>query len=332
MLLSLLPCLLLFKVVEQRVRSKTSQSTAGRVLLAVLTTNRCESLSRLLDSLANAVYAGAVVDISLHVDVDVETGIDLETLRIVKQFQWPHGEKTVVAEREHIGLRKSWLSVSPQKVHEYVAILEDDLELSPYFFLFFRSVSVKLFKEIRTTAFCLHPHDWELHVWRDRKCRHRERPRLQLYLSPEPCNWGPVWVREAWINFTDWVRDMETRNELPYVPRDVGFNYNKYLDLKYDVQSPWVWRFQLEHNYVHARYTLTCQSGQMPDIHMAVNHRERGSHFQEDAPLEYHLYLHSLLVDTQSKFASITEDLDLSMTEPVNANSYQKLETKLREP
>ena len=48
--------------------------------------------------------------------------------------------------------------------------------------------------------------------------------------APEPCNWGT-----SWWDFKHWALDLEA---LPFTPAEIGFNYNQYLKLGKDVQSP----------------------------------------------------------------------------------------------
>ena len=91
----------------------------------------------------------------------------------------------------------------------------------------------------------------------------------------EPCNWGPIWSITEWRRFKRWARNLDNNGLHPFTPTEIGFNYNEYLKMGKDVQSPWVWRYNWE-CHVQLRYTMTCFGGpHTQSYHMAVNHREQ---------------------------------------------------------
>lgn len=274
-----------------------SNSKSTRLLIVVLTAQRHESFSRLFHSLLRANYSETVVDILIHIDgVDANHSLHEHTVKLAQSAMWPHGRKVVEVEKEKIGLRRSWLSVSPRPAHTHVAIFEDDMEVSSQFYNFFTYVHNSNFFS-RSTALCLHPSDWELRVIAERKCEPHEMPDIQFYFTPEPCNWAPVWSSAAWCHFKRWALHRIAKNINPFTPAEVGFNYNEYLKMGKDVQSPWVWRYNWEHGQVQLRYTVTCFGDPRGHkYHMAVNHREPGNNFISHAPQEHHDYLTSLLV------------------------------------
>ena len=274
----------------------TSSSQRVHLLVVILTAHRTESFSRLYKSLLVAEYSGEVVDILIHVDgVENEHSSHERTVEYAKRAIWPHGAKLLTFEKEKTGLRRSWLSVSPQPVHTHVAIFEDDMEASSQFYEFFKYVHASNYLA-RSTAVCLHPSDWELKVIEERACEVHEIPDVRFYFTPEPCNWGPVWSSTEWRRFKHWARNLENSGNQPFTPTEIGFNYNEYLKLGKDVQSPWVWRYNWELENVQLRYTMTCVGGpHARTYHMAVNHREPGSNFVLQADQEYHDHLTSLL-------------------------------------
>ena len=143
---------------------------------------RPASLVRLLGSLLRVDYADAVVDVLIHVDRDQDQRPHYRTVELAQRFSWPHGTKRIVVESEQIGLRRSWLSVSPRSVHTHVVIFEDDMEVSPQFYKFFKLVhESNLFT--RSTAICLHPSDWELKVIAERQCELDEVPGVRFYFT-----------------------------------------------------------------------------------------------------------------------------------------------------
>lgn len=274
------------------------RSKRSKLLVVILTRQRPKSCIRLFNSLLLADYGRDIVDILIHID-GVEGHEDPRmhehTIKFAQSMIWPHGEKFVEIEKEKIGLRRSWLSVSTRFTHTHVAIFEDDMEVSSHFYNFFKYVHTSNYFS-RSTALCLHPSDWELNVIEERECKTYEEPNVIFYFTPERCNWGPIWSSTAWRHFKRWAFELETRGAQPLTPIEIGFNYNEYLKMGKDVQSSWVWRYNWETSQVQLRYTKTCFGGPtVPSYHMAVNHREPGNNFVFHAAREYHDYLKSLL-------------------------------------
>ena len=309
--------------------SSISSSKRVRLLVVILTARRPESLKRLFDSLLRAEYGGVVVDIMIHIDgVENDHSLRERTIELAQMARWPHGKKILTVEKEKIGLRKSWLSVSPQLVHTHVAIFEDDMEVSSQFYALFKyTYESNYFSQ--STAFCLHPSDWELKVIEERECQVNEVPDVQFYTTPEPCNWGPIWSSVAWRNFKRWAHDLGNTGLQPFTPTEIGFNYNKYLKLGKDVQSPWVWRYNWELSQVQLRYTMTCSgSPRARKYHMAVNHREPGNNFLFHASQEYHEHLTSLLA-TEPLIKSTGWD---AARRPIDFKGYAEISLLLSPP
>ena len=312
-----------------KASSSISSSKHVRLLVVILTAHRHESLNRLFDSLLRAEYGGAAVDIMIHVDgVENDHSLRERTVEFARTARWPHGKIILTVEKEKIGLRKSWLSVSPQLVHTHVAIFEDDMEVSSQFYTFFKYVSESNYFS-RSTTLCLHPSDWELKLIDERVCEVNEVPDVQFYLTPEPCNWGPIWSTTAWRDFKHWAHNLETTGVQPFTPTEIGFNYNKYLKLEKDVQSPWVWRYNWESGRVQLRYSMTCSGGpHTQKYHMAVNHREPGNNFLFHASQEYHDQLTSLLATTPLVISTGWENA----RRPIDFKGYAEISLLLPPP
>ncbi|KAJ2988044.1 hypothetical protein NUW54_g9239 [Trametes sanguinea] len=105
------------------------------IQLSVITNDRPESLSRLLNSLTNARYFGD----KLTLRINVEQTADPETLRMVDAYSWAHGAVVLHHRVTHGGLLtavvESWY---PHGNDSYALILEDDVELSPLFYAYMK--------------------------------------------------------------------------------------------------------------------------------------------------------------------------------------------------
>lgn len=98
------------------------------ITFSVITNNRPRSLQRLLESIQRTLFYGDKVDIRINMD---QTS-DPETVRIVQDFEWPHGDMVLHHRVIHGGLLsavvESWY---PNCNDSYGLLLEDDTELSP---------------------------------------------------------------------------------------------------------------------------------------------------------------------------------------------------------
>jgi hypothetical protein len=86
---------------------------------------------RLVSSLRSSRFFGDKVNLRFN----LEQSSCPETLRIVNEFSWTHGEVSVLHRVVHAGLLpavvESWY---PHSNHSYGLLLEDDVELSPLFY------------------------------------------------------------------------------------------------------------------------------------------------------------------------------------------------------
>ncbi len=249
--------------------------------IVVLTSQRVESLERLLSSLKAAKYGHSSVHLHISVDCFSE-GSRQDLLGVALALHWKQGRKTITSRVENAGLSRSWFESLYGGDTDYIALLEDDMEVSKNFYTVLQVLHRRnslVAKEI--TSFCLHPGDWEVRVPRD--CSGKSASKY-LYLSPEPCNWGPVWKTSEWQKYIDWVAVMKGNENLPYVPERISYNYNKYLREGQDVQSSWVWRYNLDAGMRVLRYSFEC--GQRKNFFLAVNHKEPGTHFKKKVLLD----------------------------------------------
>jgi len=268
------------------LRTKEPEKKQG-LLLVVLAAVRSESLHRLLESLRGADYDGALVDLHISIDVPKDPeSTSLSSATVSFDFNWPHGEKHVLRRLSHIGLSQSWFEIPLSSKHEYFAIFEDDVHVSRHFFRFFTLLQEKeVLAQHDVTGLCLHPNDWE--VYTRPSCSSVDISKF-LYKSPEPCNWGPIWKRNEWQKYVNWVTDMKRNGSLPFVPHEVAYNFNKYLDDGKDVQSSWLWRYHYDHGKSQLRYSFVrCPATNFSrEPFFVINHKEPGENFKKKLDLD----------------------------------------------
>lgn len=117
-------------------------------IVKVLAFNRLDSLTRCLRSLAAADYLSDRVHLHIHVDhfngsaeVDRKLGESYRILEFVDGFDWKFGEKIVHYRTQNAGLQAQWLEAWwPSSDDEFAFVVEDDLEVSPFYYKFLRSL------------------------------------------------------------------------------------------------------------------------------------------------------------------------------------------------
>nr|POE80229.1 hypothetical protein CFP56_30261 [Quercus suber] len=129
---------------------------SGRTI-KVLAFNRLDSLSRCLRSLAAADYLSDPVHLHIHIDhfassnndslqLDRNLGSSHRILEFVDEFEWRFGEKLVHYRTGNAGLQAQWLEAWwPSSDNEFAFVVEDDLEVSPLYYRFIRSLIVNFY-------------------------------------------------------------------------------------------------------------------------------------------------------------------------------------------
>lgn len=197
-----------------------------KIDLSVITNNRAQSLSRLLTSLQSAHYFGDDVSLSLN----LEQTADLATQRAVDGFAWEHGSVTV---RHRIllgGLMpavvESWY---PASNDSYGVFLEDDVEVSPFFYAWLKLAILNYrytpaLRERSTRMFGI-----SLYQQKNIELRPEGRqpfdahklfaslalPPTVPYLSQIPCSWGAAYFPEVWREFHAYLALRLSETALP---------------------------------------------------------------------------------------------------------------------
>lgn len=178
-----------------------------KIQINIITQNRATSLMRLLQSLVNAHYVGDVIDISFNMD----SAVDGATLNLIDSFDWPYGQKIVRRRIIQGGLiravSESWYPASDD---DFGLLLEDDIEVSPYYYMWLKYAvlqyhynpnvhlpelnSVALYSPRVVEVVKERPH-WNATEFF--KAVHPNTP----YLHQLPCSWGALFMPKKWREF-----------------------------------------------------------------------------------------------------------------------------------
>ncbi|KAL0460183.1 UNVERIFIED_CONTAM: hypothetical protein Slati_0645500 [Sesamum latifolium] len=178
-----------------------------RLSVSIITQNRAHSLARLLKSLGNAYYLGDEVPITFNMD----SKVDAATLKLVNSFDWPHGPKILRRRIIQGGLiravSESWY---PSSDDDFGLLLEDDIEVSPYYYLWIKyallayhydpQVSLPELSSISLYTPRLVEVVKERPKWNATEYFKRIHPNTP-YLHQLPCSWGAVFFPKHWREF-----------------------------------------------------------------------------------------------------------------------------------
>jgi len=109
------------------------------MLVVVMTMNRAWSLKRLINSIDSAVYhPGSTVDLRFSVDRDNSNNVDVDTMVLLNSLDWSRGLLEVNVWPKKAGIYGQWVNswpaeLYPDDLYKAVVLLEDDLEVSPYY-------------------------------------------------------------------------------------------------------------------------------------------------------------------------------------------------------
>ena len=184
--------------------------------IIVLTYNRPKSLRRLLNSLSNARYNEQNVVLVISIDYQVSKSHN-EVQEIAKSFEWKHGEKVVLCREENLGLRKHVLSCG-ELTSRYgsVIMLEDDIVVSPNFYLYTQKVIDSYKDDTRIGGFSLYNHKKNF-------CNKLSFELLgesdsDVFFLQIASSWGQAWTASQWKEFYEWYncgQELFERDLLP---------------------------------------------------------------------------------------------------------------------
>ena len=262
------------------------------VQVVVLTMTRADSLARLLQSLTSAQYGRARVHLLFSVDAlgpsssAEKLKSQDEVIEVIRSTQWPHGIKSVQQHWNNIGLAASWLEAAVHTKADFVAILEDDMEVSPAWFYFVREAHhANITAAPGFANLCMNPVG---EAGSRGNCSEITAFRKMHFA----CSWGPVWRVDRWFEFVRWARKLNQQKLKPYLPEWVGeyATFNKWLEDGSDVQSAWVKRWLIETQHYTLTYdvrdcVIANQSVGKEGSFYAINHHEPGVHTKQKSGL-----------------------------------------------
>ena len=271
-------------------RILTSPQRSGRkftisIITAASTEQRYQSLVRLCNSLANADYLG-YKNIRLVFNIDVSTSA--RVVEYANGFLWPHGFKLINVRVKEGGLvtavAESWYPSSPE---DHGIILEDDIEVSPYFFKW-------LLNALEAHYADPDPRVVGISLYTPRTVEHiagRQRFRIDpstilsgnVYGQPLPCSWGALWLPSPWMKFLSYMSTrLETEDEVTVADTTVSVPGSLTMFWK----RSWK-KYMTEIMYTNELYMIYPNFPNQ--VSLSTNHVELGEHIVSEKDREKRL-------------------------------------------
>ena len=268
-----------------------------KIPIVVVAYNRPRSLERLLKSLEGAAYPYKDIDLIISID-RAENNKDV--LALANAFQWKYGTKKVIYQEVNLGLRKHILKCGNLSL-EYgaVIVLEDDLFVSPNFYVFAEQALNFSQSEPSIGGVSLYNHQLNVHS-RDNFSPIEDG--FDNWYFQFASSWGQAWTKDQWSQFMEWYHTepaIDTHENVPAYVRS---------------WSPKSWlKYNIAYLVEKDLYFL------YPKISLTTNFSDAGTHVGNDStiyqvPLDYGVkrsYHFSKVMDSKSVYDAFYENVNL---------------------
>nr|CAG8437816.1 8489_t:CDS:2 [Entrophospora candida] len=183
--------------------------------IQILTQSRPDSLMRLLTSLNSSIYFGDDIPLTINMD----RGAINQTIELSNTFKWIHGMKKIRHRVVQGGLLPAVVeSYYSYDYNDYALLLEDDIELSPFHYLWSKYAILK-YRYGPDRAYSKRLYGLSLYNQKNMELplpgrakffpeRVLENTKYDIrspYLCQVPCSWGAIYFPEIWREFHEYL-------------------------------------------------------------------------------------------------------------------------------
>jgi len=271
----------------------------SEIAIVVVAYNRPKSLSRLLSSIAKAKYPSGEIPLIISID---KADNNEDVFKLANDFNWQYGEKTVNYEKANLGLRKHVIKCGNlSEVYGGVIILEDDLYVSPNFYLFAKQALNFSNDKNYIGGISLYNHKINVHTMDNFEPLEDGYDNWYFQFAS---SWGQAWSSTQWQKFRQWYDE----NEEKLLPNDkIPRNVTDWSD------KSWL-KFFIAYLIEKNMFFL------YPKISLSSNFSDVGTHVGLDTtsyqvPLDYsekYTKQFSTLIESNSVYDSFYENIKLS--------------------
>lgn len=220
-----------------------------KIAIVVVAYNRVDSISRLLKSINNAIYPEAA-----HLIISIDKSNTESVVNYANNFSFSHGTKEIITHEKNLGLRKHILGCGDLlEVYDALIVLEDDLVVSPSFYLYAHKAALYYQNNDNIAGISLYSYHVNPHTTSPFFPEMRNKENYFVQWAP---SWGQVWLKRQWFDFKKWYKENnEEFADASHLPYNIC-HWGKKSWLKYHI------KYAIENNkfFVHPyiAYSTTC--------------------------------------------------------------------------
>jgi hypothetical protein len=199
----------LSSLVPQRSATQTVSfdDLGAPIRLVVLACKRPLALNALLINLNSVGVAGGYEGHSVPLLISIDTPRDklnppADVVALANDFVWNYGEKTIRLQQTHQGILGQWLMLRTPPSSPWMAVLEDDLALSPCFYSYLLRARKVFGQREDISGFTLQRHGPCL--TESEFCATRDVPMNNPYIVRCVGSWGFMPTPASWTHFIEW--------------------------------------------------------------------------------------------------------------------------------
>ncbi|GAV70638.1 LOW QUALITY PROTEIN: hypothetical protein CFOL_v3_14136, partial [Cephalotus follicularis] len=257
---------------SSRTTTTTTTTHTFTLIIKVLIYNRLPSLARCLSSLANAHYHADPVHLHLYIRRN-DTSHKLEDsnaiLDLVDEFAWKFGNKLVHYRTNNVGLQSQW----PTSDDEFLFVVVDDLEVSPLFYNFLRSLILNYHYNHSNFG----PYIYGASLQRPRFIQGKHGNKIHVYSKTSflvPVSL-PLLFPKPWKEFRLWYDEHKSMCIKPIIDGIVTTGWYNKLGEKI-----WTPRFI---KFIHSRGYFNIFTNFLHERALSVSHRDAGVKYGKTA-------------------------------------------------
>ncbi len=196
-------------------------------VIVIIGYNRPDSLERCYRSVRKAYYRTDTVDLIFSLD---HSDIQEKLIALISSFDWPYGEKKIIAHEERQGLRRHVISCGDlADGYDYLIMLEDDIVVSDSFWLY-TDEAVKVYGNDPSIAgISLYRHT----VYpQSGRLFEPEYTGGDTFLMQAAQSWGQAWTNRQWQGFRTWYDNNQVFDQ-PEGMADYSYGWDQRSWLRY---------------------------------------------------------------------------------------------------
>ena len=139
----------------------------------------------------------------LIISIDyIDSSEHAEVVDVAQGFVWNFGEKVVIQHEKNLGIRDHILSCGDlTQTYDAVIVLEDDLRVSPDFYVYASNAAAHYSNEKAIAGISLYAYEYDEIGWFQFYPRHIGG---DTYFLQWAASWGQLWTRGQWASFKAW--------------------------------------------------------------------------------------------------------------------------------